>query len=89
MAVMTKAKERMLLRVSVLAGTTAAANIAVTGILTTDTIVACLEFTTAASIATLADRTAECSITSNGNIQCSTTNTSSNALLLFWLQNSV
>jgi hypothetical protein len=89
MAVMTRAKERLLCRMTAAAGTTAAANIAVTGIKTTDTIWGALVFTTAASIASVADLTSECSITSDGNIQFASTNTSSNQVVLFWLQNSV
>jgi hypothetical protein len=84
---MTKAVDAACIKVNVLAGTTASTNIAVTGISTEDTIIACLEFATAAAIATLTDRTSTTSITSAGNIQC-TVDTTSDALLLIWLDAS-
>lgn len=89
MAVMTKAKERYLGRMTLVAGTTAATNIAIAGIKTTDTIVWCIESATAAAISTRTDRTSECSITSDGYIQLASTNSSSNQLEVHWLQNSV
>lgn len=75
------------LRVSVLAGASADTNIAVSGIATEDTIIAALEFATAASIATLTDRTATTNITSAGNVQC-TVDTSNDAILLLWVDAS-
>lgn len=69
---------------SVLAGAAATTNIAVTGAAVLDSIWACLHFTTAASIATLVDLSVEPSFTSAGNMQMSTTDTTSDALLLIW-----
>lgn len=80
---MTKAVDALCIKVNVLNGAAANTNIAVSGISTEDTIIACLEFATAAAIATLTDRTSTTSITSDGNIQC-TVDTSSDALLLIW-----
>lgn len=86
---MTQSKSAFNLQVSVLAGTTATTNIAVTGIATSDKIVWCGHLSTAAAIATLADITSEVSVTSAGNIQLSSTDTSSDALLLFWIDTSL
>jgi hypothetical protein len=79
-------QELQRLKFSVVAGSTAVANIAVTGILTEDTIVAVLRLdrdATAANI-NLADVTSEASITSNGNIQLTTTNTTGDTLVVVW-----
>jgi len=70
-------------------GTTAAANITITGcdgttIATTNTIIAVFHISTAASIATIANITSEASITAAGIIQLSTTDTSSDQLMVFW-----
>ena len=86
---MTQSKSMFNMQVSVLAGTTAATNIAVTGIVTTDEIIWCGHISTAAAIATLADITSEVSITSDGQVQLSSTDTSSDALLLFWIDTSL
>lgn len=72
-------------RAQVVAGAGANSNIAITGILTTDKLVCVARLdrdATAANI-NLLDDTANCSITSNGNIQ-STTNTTGDALLVIW-----
>jgi hypothetical protein len=79
-------KELQGFKVVALAGTTSATNIAVTGIATVDTILKCFQVEpdngTAATM--LTDRTSETSITSAGNIQLSTTNTTGKQLLLFY-----
>ena len=64
------------------AGATAATNIAIAGIATEDTLLAVIEFVTAGT--GVNNRTGEASITSAGNIQLSTTNTTNNFLLVFW-----
>ena len=76
-------------RIGLAPGTTAAADITVTGcdgstIQTTDTITAVWCLTTAALIESCADLTSEASITAAGIIQCATTDTSSNQLIVFW-----
>lgn len=86
---MTSSKSAFNLQFALLAGTTATTDIAVTGIVTTDKIVWCGEFTSTASIASLADRTSETSITSNGQIQLASTNSTSNSLLLIWIDTSL
>lgn len=61
----------------------AAGNVTVTGIATTDTLVAVLVFTTAASIATLADLTAEFTITATDTINnAAGTSTANNRLVV-------
>jgi hypothetical protein len=74
------------LKMNVLVGTTATTNIAVTGIVTTDKIVSCVRVNRDATAANIdvADITSEVSITSAGNIQLSTTNTTGDVLLLQW-----
>jgi len=62
------------------AGAAADTNIAITGILTTDTIVSCIEVTV--TTAALVDRTAECVILSDGNIQLTTNSTANDFLLV-------
>lgn len=77
----------LVLKVVVVAGTTAAANIAVSGIATTDKIVAVVRVDLDATAANIDvdDLTSEASITSAGNIQLSTTNTTGDKLIVFWL----
>ncbi len=77
----------LVLKVVVVAGTTAAANIAVSGIATTDKIVAVVrvDLDAAAANIDVDDLTSEASITSAGNIQLSTTNTTGDKLIVFWL----
>ena len=74
-------------KVAVVAGTTAAANIAISGIATTDKIVAVVrvDLDATASNIDVDDLTSEASITSAGNIQLSTTNTTGDKLIVFWL----
>ena len=75
------------LQISLVDGTTADTNIAISGIATEDEIVFVGHFSTKASIATLVDDTANCSITSAGNIQ-SGTDTSNDLLQVFWIDKS-
>lgn len=70
---------------TVVNGTTSATNIAVAGIATEDTIIFVLRFPAAYAIANISDLTSEASITSAGNIQLSTTNTTGERLVVFWL----
>lgn len=64
-------------------GTTAVTNIAVAGIATVDTLVGVYEIDIAGN--NVADRLSESSITSAGNIQLTTTNTTGSFLLIIWL----
>ena len=77
----------LVLKIVVVAGTTAAANIAISGIATTDKIVAVVRVDLDATAANIDvdDLTSEASITSAGNIQLSTTNTTGDKLIVFWL----
>ena len=77
----------LVFKVVVVAGTTAAANIAVSGIATSDKIVAVVRVDLDATAANIDvdDLTSESSITSAGNIQLSTTNTTGDKLIVFWL----
>lgn len=81
---MTAGRDVNCLQISLLAGAAATTNIAVTGIVTTDEIIAAFHISTAASIATMADITSEVSVTSAGNVQLSSTDTTSDQLFLFW-----
>lgn len=74
--------ELQALQTATVAGAAAATNIAISGITTQDTIESVVEF--AAGVPT--DRTAEASITSDGNIQLSTTDTTGDVLLVRWYQ---
>ncbi len=66
-----------------LAAGAAAGNVTVTGIATTDTLVSVLVFTTAASIATVADLTAEFTITATDTVNnTGGTSTANNQLLI-------
>ena len=80
------------LKFTVVNGATSATNIAVTGIATSDKIVSVVKLDFTLSEGTpntrtweASDLTSEASITSSGNIQLSTTNTSAEVLLVFWL----
>jgi hypothetical protein len=84
MSGMTKARDAMYMRSLILAGTTAAADIAVTDIATNDIIIFAGVFTASSSIASFADLTSECSVTSAGNIQFASTDTSGNDVWLIW-----
>ena len=76
-------KELQQLIAATVAGSTALTNIAVTGIKLVDTLQSVIEIATTTGIPT--DRTAETSITSDGNIQLSTTNTPRDKLIVqYW-----
>ncbi|MDH5183982.1 MAG: hypothetical protein OEX12_08850 [Gammaproteobacteria bacterium] len=69
---------------SVVAGTTAATNIALAGAAVGDVIQSVIMYATGVP----SDVTAEASITSAGNLQLSTTNSSTNTLVVTWLPGS-
>lgn len=74
-------------QVSVAAGAAINTNIAITGVRRgLDELVAVLQVEpdNGASGTMLTDRTAEASVTSNGNIQLTTTNTTGKQLLVIW-----
>ena len=74
------------LRSAVVAGTTANTNIGVTGIRVSDALAAVVRLdrdATAANI-NISSVLSEASITSDGNIQLSTTNTTGDSLLVLW-----
>lgn len=82
----------LVLKFTVVNGAAANTNIAVSGIATSDKIVgvAKLDFTLTEGTPNTrtweaSDLTSEASITSAGNIQLSTTNTTGEVLLVFWL----
>jgi len=68
------------LKFALVAGDTATTDIAVTGIVTADTLLGCIEFDGTSGAPT--DRTSEASITSDGNVQLTTTDTSGDFLLV-------
>ena len=77
---------------TVVSGANSSTNIAISGINTLDKIVAVVKLDFTLSEGTpntrtwdASDLTSEASITSNGNIQLSTTNTSNEILLVFWI----
>ena len=78
------------LKVAVVAGTTSATNIPITGIATNDTIVSVvlIAFVAGTPSLTITDVTSQASITSAGNIQLSTTNTTGDTLLVHWFDKS-
>lgn len=80
-------------KVAVVAGAAAVTNIPIAGILTGDALVGVVQFDLAADtgssatgnkVQNVVDRTSEASITSNGNIQLSTTVTTGDVLLVIW-----
>lgn len=74
------------LRSAVVAGANTATDIAVTGIRTSDALAAVVRLdrdATAANI-NISDVRSETAITSDGNIQLSTTNTTGDSLLVLW-----
>ncbi len=82
----------LVVKFTVVNGTTAATNIAISGIATTDKIVSVvkLDFTLTEGAPNTrtwdaSDLTSEASVTSAGNIQLSTTDTSGEILLVLWL----
>lgn len=68
--------------IDIVAGTTADTNIAVAGITKDDVLIEVLEIDIAGN--GVADRTAEASITSAGNIQLGTTDTTASHLVVKW-----
>ena|ERR1044072_8472824 len=82
-------KELQGLKINVVAGAGANTNIAVTGIVTTDTLLAVLQFEPddGTSSTMITNRTGTTSITSAGNIQC-TVSTASKQLLVVWYDKS-
>lgn len=82
-----KILQNLLLKVNVAAGAAINTNIAITGIATTDKLVAVLQVEpdNGATGTMLTSRTSETSITSAGNIQLTTTNTTGKQLLVLWL----
>lgn len=79
-----------IIRSAVVAGTTAVTNIAVTGITLQDALVCVMRLNRDATAANIdiSSVLSEASITSAGNIQLSTTNTTGDSLLILW-QNGV
>ena len=77
----------MVFKVDLVNGTTATTNIAVTGIATGDRLVAVVGFDPdhATPASQVQNFTGEASITSSGNIQLSTTDTTGFDLLVIWL----
>ncbi len=88
MSGLSKSKSSMGVQITLVAGASASTNIAISGIATEDSLIFVGHLSTAASIATLVDDTANCSITSAGNIQ-SSTDTSSDQLMVVWNDNSL
>jgi len=90
MAYMTKAKDALCLRFSIVAGTGTATNIACTGITTEDTIIAAWTAGVGAtSTAVPDDVTDEVSITSDGYVQHSTTALGGSKYIhILWADNS-
>lgn len=68
---------------AVVAGTTAATNIAITGLKTTDTILAVIHEDGTTGV-TQANLVAEASIPTAGNLQLSTTDTSTDVLIVWY-----
>ncbi len=81
---LTKALGAIALKCTLVAGAAANADIAVTGIAVEDTIIGVIHLEGTATYAAPADRLSEASITSAGNIQLTTTNTTGDFLLLLW-----
>ncbi len=89
MSGLSKSKSNFNLQISLVDGDTATTDIAVSGIATEDKIVFAGHLTTKAAIESFADITSEVSITSAGNIQLSSTNTTSDQLWVWWIDNSL
>lgn len=83
--ILRKFIRQTLLGFTLVDGAGADTDIAVSGIKETDSLLFCLE--SAASTALLTDRTSATSITSDGNIQCSTA-TTGDKLLVVWQKRS-
>lgn len=76
------------LKVSLAAGTAAATDVPVTGMVAADTLVSVLSFATAAAIATVADRTAEYTSQAGGLDKAAGTNETNNQLIIIWYDNA-
>lgn len=76
------------LKVTLANGTAAATNVTVTGIVATDELVFVGSFTTAAAIASLADRTSEYACGAGVLTKAAGTNETSNQLLIIWIDRS-
>lgn len=72
------------LKVTLAAGTDSAANVTVSGMATGDELVSVLSFTTAAAIATVADRTSEYVIGTGQLTKAAGTDERNNQLLIIW-----
>lgn len=80
---MTVSKDALCLKFALVAGKTAATNIAVTGITTDDTIIFAIEH---GATAGMTDQTANMSISADGYVQCST-GTSGYYIAILWQDN--
>lgn len=77
------------LSVNVVAGAAINTNIAIAGIATADTLLAVIQFDiSTGTVVDVIDRKSEASITSAGNIQLTTTNTTGDKLLVAWFNKS-
>lgn len=88
MSGLTQAKSSWALNVALVDGAAANTDMAITGILTDDTLLFALHMTTKAAIESFLDYTSSTSITSDGNIQ-NTNVTTDDQFLIFYLRNSV
>jgi hypothetical protein len=71
------------LQINLAAGVAADTDIAVAGIKLTSTLIAVFEFSTPGTNMAIGNQTANCSITSDGNIQCSAS-TTGDYVQVFW-----
>lgn len=71
--------------VTLAAGTDSAANVTIAGMVAGDRIVSVLAFTTAASIASVADRTSEYVAGSGAMVKAAGTDEQNNQLIVFWI----
>ena len=76
------------LMVTLKAGTAAATDVTVTGMVAADTLVSVLSFTTAASIASVADRTSEYVPQAGGLDKAAGTDETNNQLVVIWYDNA-
>ena len=71
-------------RVTLAAGTAAATDVVVAGMTAQDELISVLSFTTAAAIASVADRTGEYACQAGGLDKAAGTNEAANQLLIIW-----
>ena len=71
-------------KVTLANGTAAATDVTVTGMAVGDTLISVLSFSTAAAIATVADRTSEYAVQAGGLDKAAGTDESGNQLVIFW-----